>query len=116
MSTPKTTTDEAQSEIQRHLAQLIQDPIVSVSLAASSGAQQISGEHLVGPDGRVFGREDSHTGRFAFSQDHRLLEVLHDRQISRTMADQYSVNKAGNSRPVRRKYSISSMAGKMARK
>ena len=27
--------------------------IVSVSLAAASGAQQISGEHLVGPDGRV---------------------------------------------------------------
>ncbi|WP_322417166.1 hypothetical protein [Mesorhizobium huakuii] len=70
----------------------------------------------VGPDGRVFGREDSHTGRFAFSQDHRLLEVLHDRQISRTMADQYSVTKAGNIRPVSRKYSISSMAGKMARK
>ncbi len=47
------TVDEAQSEIRRHLSQLIQDPIVSVSLAASSGAQQISGEHLVGPDGRV---------------------------------------------------------------
>ena len=47
------TTDEAQAEIRRHLAQLIQDPEVSVSLAASSGAQQISGEHLVGPDGRI---------------------------------------------------------------
>src|SRR4051812_2545225 len=47
------TVDEAQSEIRRHLSQLIQDPIVSVSLASSSGAQQISGEHLVGPDGRV---------------------------------------------------------------
>jgi polysaccharide export outer membrane protein len=47
------TVDEAQSEIRRHLSQLIQDPIVAVSLAASSGAQQISGEHLVGPDGRV---------------------------------------------------------------
>ncbi len=47
------TTDEAQAEIRRHLSQLIEDPQVSVSLAASSGAQQISGEHLVGPDGRV---------------------------------------------------------------
>jgi protein involved in polysaccharide export with SLBB domain len=47
------TTDEAQAAIRRHLAQLIEDPIVSVSLAVSSGAQQIVGEHLVGPDGRV---------------------------------------------------------------
>ena len=47
------TTDEAQAEIRRHLAQLIENPEVSVSLAASSGAQQISGEHLVGPDGRI---------------------------------------------------------------
>ena len=47
------TTDEAQSEIRRHLSSLIEDPQVSVSLAASSGAQQISGEHLVGPDGRI---------------------------------------------------------------
>jgi len=47
------TTDEAQAAIRRHLAQLIEDPQVSVSLAFSSGAQQIVGEHLVGPDGRV---------------------------------------------------------------
>lgn len=47
------TIDEAQAEIRRHLSQLIEDPQVSVSLATSSGAQQISGEHLVGPDGRV---------------------------------------------------------------
>jgi polysaccharide biosynthesis/export protein len=47
------TTDEAQAEIRRHLAQLIEDPEVSVSLAASVGAQTISGEHLVGPDGRI---------------------------------------------------------------
>ncbi len=47
------TTDEAQSEIRRHLAQLLDDPEVSVSLAFSSGAQQITGEHLVGPDGKV---------------------------------------------------------------
>ena len=47
------TTDEAQAAIRRHLAQLIEDPQVSVSLAFSAGAQQIVGEHLVGPDGRV---------------------------------------------------------------
>ncbi|HVT28509.1 MAG TPA: polysaccharide biosynthesis/export family protein [Lacipirellulaceae bacterium] len=47
------TTDEAQAEIRRHLAQIIDNPIVSVSLAAASGTQQISGEHLVGPDGRI---------------------------------------------------------------
>ncbi|MCC7476744.1 MAG: polysaccharide biosynthesis/export family protein [Pirellulales bacterium] len=47
------TTDEAQAEIRRHLSAIIENPEVSVSLAASSGAQQISGEHLVGPDGRV---------------------------------------------------------------
>jgi len=47
------TTDEAQAEIRQHLSQLIEDPEVSVSLAFSSGAQQITGEHLLGPDGRV---------------------------------------------------------------
>jgi polysaccharide biosynthesis/export protein len=47
------TTDEAQAEIRRFLAQIIENPIVSVSLAAASGTQQISGEHLVGPDGRI---------------------------------------------------------------
>ena len=47
------TTDEAQAEIRRPLSATIQNPEVSVSLAASSGAQQISGEHLVGPDGRI---------------------------------------------------------------
>ena len=47
------TTDEAQDAIRRHLSNMIEDPLVSVSLAFSSGAQQIQGEHLVGPDGRV---------------------------------------------------------------
>jgi len=47
------TTDEAQAAIRRHLSSLIEDPQVSVSLAASSGVQQITGEHLVGMDGRV---------------------------------------------------------------
>jgi len=47
------TVDEAQSEIRRRLAQSIPDPAVSVSLASTSGSQQIGGEHLVGPDGRI---------------------------------------------------------------
>ena len=47
------TIDEAQATIQRSLSQVLEDPQVSVSLAFSSGAQQIQGEHLVGPDGRV---------------------------------------------------------------
>jgi protein involved in polysaccharide export with SLBB domain len=47
------TTEEAQAAIRRHLAQLIEDPQVSVSLAASAGVQQITGEHLVSMDGRI---------------------------------------------------------------
>jgi len=47
------TIDEAQAAIQKHLSQVLEQPEVTVSLAQSSGAQQIVGEHLVGPDGRV---------------------------------------------------------------
>lgn len=47
------TTDEAQAAIQAHLSQLFEEPIVTVSLAYSAGAQQIVGEHLVAMDGRV---------------------------------------------------------------
>ncbi|MGL4512559.1 MAG: polysaccharide biosynthesis/export family protein [Lacipirellulaceae bacterium] len=47
------TVDEAQDAIRKQLSALLTDPQVSVSLAFSSGAQQIVGEHLVGPDGRV---------------------------------------------------------------
>ncbi len=47
------TTDEAQDAIRKQLAEMLDAPEVSVSLAFSSGAQQIVGEHLVGPDGRV---------------------------------------------------------------
>ncbi len=47
------TTDEAQAEIRKRLAQVVENPDVSISLAFASGSQQISGEHLVGPDGRV---------------------------------------------------------------
>jgi protein involved in polysaccharide export with SLBB domain len=47
------TVDEAEAEVRRQLTQLFADVEVSVSLAFSAGAQQIIGEHLVGPDGRV---------------------------------------------------------------
>lgn len=47
------TTDDAQEAIRRQLSRVLEDFEVSLSLAFSSGAQQIAGEHLVGPDGRV---------------------------------------------------------------
>lgn len=47
------TIDEAQDAIRKQLAEVLDAPEVSVSLAYSAGAQQIVGEHLVGPDGRV---------------------------------------------------------------
>ncbi len=47
------TIDGAKDVIRKKLAELLAEPEVSVSLAFSSGAQQIAGEHLVGPDGRV---------------------------------------------------------------
>ena len=47
------TVDEAQDRIRDLLSKILEAPDVSVSLAFSSGAQQIAGEHLVGPDGRV---------------------------------------------------------------
>ncbi|WP_425395961.1 polysaccharide biosynthesis/export family protein [Aeoliella sp.] len=47
------TIDDAQEAIRKHLSQIYPDAEVSVSLAVSAGAQQIVGEHLVGPDGRV---------------------------------------------------------------
>lgn len=47
------TSDEAQAAIAKHLARTLEGAEVSVSLAASAGAQQITGEHLVGPDGQV---------------------------------------------------------------
>ncbi len=47
------SVDEARAAIEKHLAPILESPQVSVSLAFTSGAQQIVGEHLVGPDGRV---------------------------------------------------------------
>jgi polysaccharide export outer membrane protein len=47
------TVDEAKQVIVRNLETVLQSPEVSVSLASSGAPQQIVGEHLVGPDGRV---------------------------------------------------------------
>lgn len=47
------TLEEAEDRIRDHLAKTLTDPTVSVSLIESLGAQQITGQHMVGPDGRV---------------------------------------------------------------
>lgn len=47
------TIDEAKIAILNFLRQTLKNPIVSVTLAASTGAQPVNGEHLVGPDGTV---------------------------------------------------------------
>jgi protein involved in polysaccharide export with SLBB domain len=47
------TTEEAEDKIRSELAQILTDVDVSVSLLQSAGAQQVTGQHLVGPDGRV---------------------------------------------------------------
>lgn len=47
------TIDDAQDAIRKELEKTLTDPSVSVSLAFAAGAQQIAGERLVGPDGRV---------------------------------------------------------------
>ncbi len=47
------TIEEAEEEIRSQLSQILSDVEVSVSLLQSAGAQQITGQHLVGPDGRV---------------------------------------------------------------
>lgn len=47
------TLEEAEDEIRSYLAQILSEVDVSVSLVQSSGAQAVTGQHLVGPDGRV---------------------------------------------------------------
>jgi len=47
------TTEESEDVIRRELSQILTDVDVSVSLIQSAGAQQVTGQHLVGPDGRV---------------------------------------------------------------
>ncbi len=47
------TTEEAEDFVRSELSQILTDVDVSISLLQSSGAQQVTGQHLVGPDGRV---------------------------------------------------------------
>ncbi|MBN1911924.1 MAG: polysaccharide biosynthesis/export family protein [Pirellulales bacterium] len=47
------TVDEVEQDLERHLAEYLRNPEVSVSLAEMASQQQIAGEHLVGPDGTV---------------------------------------------------------------
>lgn len=47
------TTEEAEDEVRTELAQILTSVDVSISLIQSAGAQQVTGQHLVGPDGRV---------------------------------------------------------------
>lgn len=47
------TIEEAEIKLRDELKQILNAAEVSVSLIQSAGAQQITGQHLVGPDGRV---------------------------------------------------------------
>ncbi|MGQ9575629.1 MAG: polysaccharide biosynthesis/export family protein [Thermoguttaceae bacterium] len=47
------TVAEAERAITDHLLKSLKRPVVTVSLASIAAAQQIAGEHLVGPDGTV---------------------------------------------------------------
>ena len=45
--------EEAQDAVFRHLKRTLREPQVSLTLAQAAGQQQVSGEHLVGPDGTI---------------------------------------------------------------
>ena len=49
------TLDEAKGIIEKHLADVVklQNPIVTVGLSQSRGAQQVAGPHLIRPDGTI---------------------------------------------------------------
>jgi polysaccharide export outer membrane protein len=47
------TLEQARMAIEKHLAQIVKRPRVTVSLAQAGAIQQIRGEHLVRPDGSI---------------------------------------------------------------
>lgn len=47
------TIEEAEDEVRKQLAKVLNDVEVSISLIQSAGAQLITGQHIVGMDGRV---------------------------------------------------------------
>lgn len=49
----KMTVEQAQDEIRRVMLTHVKDPQVNVTLIEMAGKQQISGQHLVGPDGTI---------------------------------------------------------------
>jgi polysaccharide export outer membrane protein len=47
------TVEQANEAVQKLLLKTLADPVTSVTLAGFGGTQQISGQHIVGPDGTV---------------------------------------------------------------
>ncbi|MEX2139937.1 MAG: polysaccharide biosynthesis/export family protein [Pirellulales bacterium] len=47
------TVEQANDAVQKLMLKTLVDPVTSVSLASFGGTQQISGQHIVGPDGTV---------------------------------------------------------------
>ena len=47
------TLEEAEAAVETHLHRTLNAPDVALTLAATAGQQQITGEHLVGPDGTI---------------------------------------------------------------
>ena len=47
------TIEEATREITRQLKQVLREPEASVRLARAAGTQEITGQHMVGPDGTI---------------------------------------------------------------
>jgi len=47
------TIEEIRAAVEQHLKQILSYPLVSVSLARSSGTQPVTGQYNVGPDGTV---------------------------------------------------------------
>lgn len=45
--------EEATEAVTKHLKRILDNPLVSIGLYESGGQQQISGEHLIGPDGTI---------------------------------------------------------------
>ena len=45
--------NEAQEAVHQHLLEFLKEPEVSLTLVQSAAMQQIAGEHMVGPDGKV---------------------------------------------------------------
>lgn len=47
------TAAEARTAVEKHLAKIVKEPLVDLTLAQGRGVQQVRGEHLVRPDGSI---------------------------------------------------------------